>query len=158
LQVPKLCRDLDWTLFCILKYWPYSKFVSWNKMLMFTVCLTQICSSAGRRFVASKSRLQYYRLGRIFSFSQQKFRWNAARRCKLNSTANLRSFQLHQIWGQTFCKVVFLTDMHVWKCVIQVININKYKAKPWRRHVQYEIKNRNRCSWWHKTSSEVTSF
>ena len=51
------------------------QFVQKNKMLALGNCLSQLCSSAGRRIAASKSRLQYYR--RIVSFPQQKIRWNA---------------------------------------------------------------------------------
>jgi len=38
------------------------------------VCSPQPCSSAGRRFTASRSRVQNYR--RIISFLPQKIRWN----------------------------------------------------------------------------------
>ena len=45
-----------------------------NKMLALGVCFPQPCSSAGRRFSASRSRFQNYR--RIVSFPQQKVWWN----------------------------------------------------------------------------------
>jgi len=63
LQVPKLLTDLDQILLNILILKTYTKFIRKNKM---SVCLPQPCSSTGRRFAASKSRLQYCR--RIVSF------------------------------------------------------------------------------------------
>jgi len=58
-------RSLD-----ILIIGAYSKFAQ-NYFLALGVCFPQPCSSAGRRFAASRSRLQNYR--RIVSFPQQKF-------------------------------------------------------------------------------------
>ena len=71
-QVPKLCTDLDLGLLYLLILGTYSKFARKNNFLSFGVCFPQLCSSAGRRFAASRSRLQNYR--RIVSFPQQKFR------------------------------------------------------------------------------------
>jgi len=68
LQVPKLCTDLDRNLLYILILRTHTKFVWENKMSALGVCLSQPCSSTGRRFAASKSLLYYYR--RIVSFSQ----------------------------------------------------------------------------------------
>ena len=62
--------DLDLSLLYILILRTYTKFVWKNKMLAVGVCLPQFCSSTGRRFALSKSRLQYYR--RIVSFPQKK--------------------------------------------------------------------------------------
>ena len=71
-QVPKLCTDLDLGLLYILILGTYSKFARKNNFLSLGVCFLQLCSSAGRRFAASRSRLQNYR--RIVLFPQQKFR------------------------------------------------------------------------------------
>jgi len=57
LQVPKSCTDLDLTLLYILTL---GKFVQKYKMLALGVCLSQPCPSAGRRFAASRSRLNQY--------------------------------------------------------------------------------------------------
>ena len=74
-QVPKLCTDLDISLLYILILRTYSKFARKNNFIALGVCFPQPCSSAGRTFAVSRSRLQYYR--RIVSFPQQKIRWNA---------------------------------------------------------------------------------
>jgi len=59
MMTPKQCTDLDWThLYCFIL--TYTTFVWKNKMPAPGVCLLQTCSSAGRRFAASKSRLHYY--------------------------------------------------------------------------------------------------
>jgi len=60
-QAPKLCTDLDLSLLYILIIGKYSKFARKNNFLALGVCFPQPCSSAGRRFVASRSRVQYYR-------------------------------------------------------------------------------------------------
>jgi len=54
-----MCTDLDWTLLYILNLRTHTTFVWKNKMLALGGCLPQPCSSAGRRFAASRSRLQY---------------------------------------------------------------------------------------------------
>jgi len=59
-QVPKLCTDIHLSLFYILILGTYSKFARNNNFLALGVCFPQPCSSAGRRFAASRSRLQYY--------------------------------------------------------------------------------------------------
>jgi len=69
-QVPNLCTDLDLSLLYILTLGTYSKFTRNNKFLALGVCFLQPCSSAGRRFAASRSRVQNYR--QIVSFPQQK--------------------------------------------------------------------------------------
>jgi len=74
-QVPKKCTDLGLSLLYILILGTYSKFARRNNFLALSVCFLQPCSSAGRRFAASRSRLQYY--WRIVSFPQQKNRWYA---------------------------------------------------------------------------------
>jgi len=71
-QVPKLCTDLDLSLLYILILGTYSKFARKINFLSLGVCFPQLCSSAGRRFAASRSRLRNYR--RIVSFPQQNFR------------------------------------------------------------------------------------
>ena len=53
----------------------YSKFARKNIFLALGVCFTQPCPSAGRKFAASRSRLQNYQ--RIVWFQRQKIRWNA---------------------------------------------------------------------------------
>jgi len=75
MQVLKLCTDLDVSLFYILILWTYSKLSRENNFLALGICFPQPCSSAGRMFAASRSRLQYYR--RIDSFPQQRIKWNA---------------------------------------------------------------------------------
>jgi len=59
LQVPKLCTDLDRTLLYVLILRTHNKFVLKKYMLALGVCFLQPCSSAGRRFAASRSRLHY---------------------------------------------------------------------------------------------------
>jgi len=71
-QVPKLCTDLDVSLLHILISGTYSEFARKNNFLALGVCFPQPCSSAGRRFAASRSLLQNRR--RIVSFPQQKIR------------------------------------------------------------------------------------
>jgi len=73
-QVPKLCTALDLGLLYILILGTYSKFALKNNFLALGVCFPQPRSSAGRRFAASRTRVQNYR--RIISFPQPKFRWN----------------------------------------------------------------------------------
>jgi len=75
LQVPKSCTDLDPTLLYISTLGTRSKFVQRDKMLSLGVCLPQPCLSAGRRFAASRSRLNCYE--QFVSFPQQQIRWNA---------------------------------------------------------------------------------
>jgi len=75
LQVHKKCTNLGCSLLYILTLGTYSKFTRKNDFLAPGVCFPQPCSSAGRRFAASRSRSQNYR--RIVSFPQQKNRWNA---------------------------------------------------------------------------------
>jgi len=70
-QVPKLRTDLDISLLYILTLGTYSKFARKINFLALGVCFPQPCSSAGRRFAASRSRLQNYQ--RIVSFPPQKF-------------------------------------------------------------------------------------
>ena len=61
LQVLKSCIYLDPTLLYISISGTHSKFVRINKMLSLGICLLQPswCPSAGRRFAASRSRLNY---------------------------------------------------------------------------------------------------
>ena len=59
-QVPKKCTDLDLSLLYILTSGIYSKFARENNSLALGVCFPQPCSSAGRRFAASRSRLKNY--------------------------------------------------------------------------------------------------
>jgi len=53
--------DLDSTFLYISISRTYTIFVLTNKMLALGVCLPQPCSSAGRKFAASRSRVDYYR-------------------------------------------------------------------------------------------------
>ena len=73
-QIPKLCTDVNLSLLYILISGTYSKFARKINFLLLGVFFPQFCSSAGRRFAASRSRLQNYR--RIVSFPQQNFRSN----------------------------------------------------------------------------------
>jgi len=75
LQVSNSCTDLDPTLLSFLILRTYVKFVHKNKMLALGVCFPQPCSSDGRRFAASRSRLNYHRT--IGWFPQEQIRWNA---------------------------------------------------------------------------------
>jgi len=52
----------------------YSKFARKNNFRSLGVCFPQLCSSAGRSFAVSRSRVQNYQ--RIVSFPQPKFRRN----------------------------------------------------------------------------------
>jgi len=55
------CKDTDLGLLYILILGTYSKFARKNNFLALGVCSPQPCSSAGRRFAASRSSLQNYR-------------------------------------------------------------------------------------------------
>ena len=90
-QVPKLYTALDLSLLYILILGTYNKFARKNNFLALGVCFPQPRSSAGRRFAASRSRVQNYR--RIVSFLQPNF---DEIRCKLDSTENPRSFENNQ--------------------------------------------------------------
>ena len=68
-QVPTKCTDIDLSLLYILISGIYSKFAWENNFLALGVCFPHPCSSAGRRFAASRPRLQNYR--RIVSFPGQ---------------------------------------------------------------------------------------
>ena len=100
-QVPKLCKDLHLSLLYILIFGTYSKFARKNNFLALCVCFPQPCSSAGRLFAASRSRLQYYR--RIISFPQQKnsmkcvVNWIPLRIC-----VRSRNTQPTMRWGWVF--------------------------------------------------------
>jgi hypothetical protein len=87
-QVQKLCTDLNLRLLYILIFGTYDKFARENHFLALGVCFPQPCSGAGRRFAASRSRLQNYR--RIVLFLEHKI---DEMRCKLDSTENPRSFE-----------------------------------------------------------------
>jgi len=88
LQVFKKCTDLDRSLLCILTLKRCSKFARENDFLALGVYFPQPCSSAGRRFAASRLRLKNYQ--RIVSFAQQKI---DEMRCKLDSAENPCSFE-----------------------------------------------------------------
>ena len=88
LQVPKKCTDQDLSLLYILLLGTCSKLARKHYFLTLGVCFPHPCSSAGCKFAASRSRLQYYR--RIVSFPQPKF---DEMRCKLDSTENPRLFE-----------------------------------------------------------------
>ena len=59
-QVPKKCTELDLNILYILTSGIYSKFARKRNFPALCVCFSQPCSSAGRRFATSRSRLQYY--------------------------------------------------------------------------------------------------
>jgi len=85
LQMHKKCTDLDLSLLYISSLGIYSKFARKRNFLALGVCFPQPCSSAGRRFAASRSRLQnYQRIVHDKHFDEM--------RCKLDSTENQRSF------------------------------------------------------------------
>jgi len=99
LQVPKLRTDVDLTLLYILILETYTKFIWKHKMLSLSVCFLQPCSSAGRRFAASTSRLDYYRP--IGSIPQKWIRWNA--------------FKIAFHWESAFVrKIPYLPSGRVW--------------------------------------------
>jgi len=84
LQVLKLCTDLDPTLLFIMISGTHSNFRWKNNFLAPGVCFPQTCSSAGRRFAASRSRLHYSR--RIVVSTTTKsmkclVNWNVLRIC-----------------------------------------------------------------------------
>jgi len=87
-QVHKKCTDLDLILLYILISGTYSKFARKNNFLVLSVCFPQPCSSAGRRFDASRSRLQNYR--QSYCLHNKKI---DVMGCKLDSTENPRSFE-----------------------------------------------------------------
>jgi len=87
LQVPNSCTDLDAILLYILIWKTYSKFVQENKMLALGVCFPQTSPSAGRKFAASTSRLNYY--WQFVCFHNNEF---DEKRCKLDPTEYARSF------------------------------------------------------------------
>jgi len=68
--VLKNCTDLDLSLLYTLILETYGRFDRTNNFLALGACFPQPCSSAGRRFAASGSRLHYYR--RIASFPQRR--------------------------------------------------------------------------------------
>jgi len=72
MQVPKLCTDLDLSLLYMMMLGTYGKFAQKNNFPALGVCFPQPCSSAGRMFAVSRSRLQNYR--RIVSFPQHKMK------------------------------------------------------------------------------------
>ena len=74
LKVPKKYTDQDLSLVYILILGKCSRLARKNNFLALGVWFPQPCSSAGRRFAASRSSLQYHR--RIVSFSQQIIRCN----------------------------------------------------------------------------------
>jgi len=61
LQVSKLCTDLNHTLLCISIPRTYTTFLWKHEILVLGVCFLQSCSSAGRRFATSRSRLHYFK-------------------------------------------------------------------------------------------------
>ena len=89
LQVSKSCADLDPTFSYISILRTHTKFVQENKMLALGVCLPHPCTSDGRRFASSGSRLNYHLT--ICLFLQEKF---DEMLCKLDSSEFARSFEL----------------------------------------------------------------
>jgi len=89
LQVLKSCTDLDLILFCISILKTYSKSAWKNKMLTLGVCMPQQCPSAGRRFAASRSHLNYV-IQNSFRFHFNKF---DEMPFKLDSSEFARSFR-----------------------------------------------------------------
>jgi len=95
-QVPKKCTDLHLSLLHILILGTYSKFARSEKnFLALGVKFPQSsgCSSAGRRFAASRSRLQYYR--RIASFPKKNSMKCAVNWIPLTIRARSKNFQPH---------------------------------------------------------------
>jgi len=90
----KVHWDLYLSLLYILTLGEYSKFARGNSFLALGVCFPQPCSSAGCRFAASRSRLQYCR--RIVSFPQQK----KSKKCVVN-WITLRSAFVREIPNPT---------------------------------------------------------
>jgi len=87
-QVSKKCKDLNLSLLYILILGTYSKFARKNNFQALGVCFSQPCSSAGRRFAASRSRSQ-----KTNSFVSTKI---DEMHCKLDSIENLRSFHKYR--------------------------------------------------------------
>jgi len=69
-QVPKLWTALHLILLYFLILLTYSEFARKNNFISLCVWFAQFCSSADRRFAASRSRVHYYR--RIDSFLKKK--------------------------------------------------------------------------------------
>jgi len=84
LQVPKLCTDLDPTFIYIWISGIYSQFAWKNEILALGVCFQQPCSSAGRMFTASKSRLNHYQLVELVRFHKNELD-DPKMFCRLNS-------------------------------------------------------------------------
>jgi len=74
-QVPKLCTDLDLCLLYILILGTYSKFAWENNFLSLGICFPQLCSSADRRFAASRSRLQKVPTNRFVSTTKLSMKY-----------------------------------------------------------------------------------
>ena len=101
LQVPKSFTDLDLTVLYISVF----KFWQKTKMLVLSSCFPQPCSSDGRRFAASKSRLNCYRT--IGLFPQKRIWWQTLYtgfprlctfvRTKSNPALNVESNRLNEL-------------------------------------------------------------
>jgi len=100
MQVPKLCTDLDLRLLYILILGTYSKFARKNIFLSLGVYFPQLCSSAGRRFAASRSRLQNYQ--RIVLFPQQNFKVGL---CISPTNADSQWNPFYNVFHRNFCYV-----------------------------------------------------
>jgi len=81
-------KTIDVGLLYILIVGTYSKFARKNNFLALGICFPQPCSSAGRRFAASRSL--YKTTDELFRFHNKKF---DEIRVKLDSTENPRSFE-----------------------------------------------------------------
>jgi len=90
-QDPNLCTDLDLCLIYNLTLGTYSKFARQNNFLALGVCFPQSCSIAGRRFAASRSRVNT-KLPTNGRFHNKNF---DEMRCKLDSIENPHSFETY---------------------------------------------------------------
>ena len=92
-QVPKKCTHLHLSLLYISIFRTSSRFARENDFQALGVCFPQPCSSAGRRFAATRSLLQNY----LYKTSDESFFFHNKKidemRCKLDSTENPRSFE-----------------------------------------------------------------
>jgi len=132
LQVPRLCTDLDLTLFYILIPWTYGKFARQNKRPALNVCFPQTCSSASRMFATLRSRLHYY--WQIISFANNEFdemsywtgfSWESAFVREIHNPLKITE----SIRGQTFWEILFFSALKILLSYLMSAFIRSQRAK-----------------------------
>ena len=126
-QVPKKCIDLDLSLLNFLILGTHSKFALQNNFLAPSMCFQQPCSSAGRGFAASRSRLQNY--PRIVSFTRQK------NRCVVNCIplrirVRSRNTQPHLNQKHPIIKLAISKTRGVVNCIPLRIRVRSRNTQP----------------------------